>query len=92
MRKVKVISKKYDGSLRDEYETYLYAETDEIIILLSLPGLSYWDHRKAAGFEAPDGLLEIYIINRACVRDKCSPDRFDRSLQSVTARPDARVS
>jgi hypothetical protein len=64
MRKVKVISKKYDGSLRDEYETCLYAESDSTIILFSEPGLGYWDYRKAAWFEAPDGLLEIYFKHR----------------------------
>jgi len=64
MRKVKVVSKKYDGSLRDEYETYLYSESDETIILFSNPGLSYWDHRKGARFEATDGLLEIYFKHR----------------------------
>ena len=64
MRKVKVISKKYDGSLRDEYETRLYAESDQTIILFSEPGLRYWDHRKAAWFEAPDGLLEIYFKHK----------------------------
>jgi uncharacterized protein len=64
MKKVKVISKKYDGSLRDEYETRLYAELDETIILFSEPGLRYLDHRKAAWFEAQDGLLEIYFKRR----------------------------
>ena len=64
MRKVRVASKKYDGSLRDEYETYLYSESDETIILFSNPGLSYWDHRKGARFEATDGLLEIYFKHR----------------------------
>lgn len=61
MRKVRVISKKYDGSLRDEYETKLYLETDDAILLHSPPGLRYYDHRKAAWFESPDGLLEIYF-------------------------------
>jgi protein associated with RNAse G/E len=64
VRKVRVVSKKYDGSLRDEYETYLYSESDEMIRLFSLPGLSYWDHRKGARFEGPDGLLEIYFKRR----------------------------
>jgi hypothetical protein len=31
VRKVRVVSKKYGGSLRDEYETYLYSESDEMI-------------------------------------------------------------
>ena len=64
MRKVRVVSKKYDRSLRDEYETYLYAETDETITLFSLPGLRYWDHRKAAWFAAQDGLIEIYFKHK----------------------------
>ena len=59
-----MISKKYDGSLRDEYETDLYAETDETIILFSVPGLRYWDHRRAAWFEAQDGLVEIYLKHK----------------------------
>jgi len=64
MRRVSVVSKKYDGSPRDEYETYLYAETDETITLFSLPGLKYWDHRKTAWFEAEDGLIEIYFKHK----------------------------
>src|SRR5262245_23616974 len=64
MRKVRVVSKKYDGSLRDEYETYLYDETDEAIGLFSVLGLSYWDHREGAWFEGSDGLLEIYFKRR----------------------------
>ena len=64
MKKVKVVSKKYDESRRDEYETYLYAEADETITLFSLPGLKYWDHRKGAWLEAPDGLIEIYFKHK----------------------------
>lgn len=64
MRKVRVISKKYDGSLRDEYETFLYTESDETILLFSVPGLSCWDYRKGARFEAPDGLIEIYLKHK----------------------------
>ena len=64
MRQVKVVSKKYDGSLRDEYETRLVAETDETIVLFSPPGLPYFDHRKGGWFETPDGLLEIYPKHR----------------------------
>lgn len=56
-----MLSKKHDGSLRDEYETYLYAETQESITLFSLPGLKYWDHRKEAWLESQDGLIEIYF-------------------------------
>jgi protein associated with RNAse G/E len=60
MRKVRVLSRKYDGSLRHEYQTHLHAETDDTITLFCLPGLPSWDHRKAAWLDAPDGLIEIY--------------------------------
>ena len=64
MRKVKVVKRKYNGALRDEHETYLYAVTEESITLFSEPGLGYWDHRKAAWLEAEDGLIEIYFKHR----------------------------
>lgn len=64
MRKVRVIGRKYDGSLRDEYEAYLYEESDEAIVLFCPLGLPTYDHRKGAWFEAPDGLLEIYFKKR----------------------------
>jgi uncharacterized protein len=64
MKNVKVVSKKYDGSLRDEYESYVVSETLDTITLLSPPGLRYWDYRKAASFEASDGLIEIYFKNK----------------------------
>lgn len=60
MRKVSVLSRKYDGSLRDEYEAFLHAATDEAITLVSPPGTPYYDHRKAAWFAAPDGTIEVY--------------------------------
>lgn len=64
MERVRVLSRKYDGTLRDEYETYLHSETNETITLFSPPGLRYWDHRKAAWFEAPDGLIEMYFKHK----------------------------
>lgn len=64
MRTVRVVSRKYDGSLREEYETTLYTESNETITLFSPSGLRYYDHRKAAWLEAPDGLLEIYFKTR----------------------------
>ena len=64
MRKVRVVFRKHNGSLRDEYQTYLYSESDEIILIFSIPGMRYWDHRKGARFEAQDGLLEIYFKQR----------------------------
>jgi len=61
MRKVHVIKKKFDGTLCDVHEVYLCEETDEHIILLSLPGTRYWLYRKTEWLETPDGLLEIYL-------------------------------
>lgn len=64
MRIVQVVSRKYDGSLRDAYETCLYAETAESVTLFSLPGGKAWDYRQQAWVTAADGLLEIYFKNR----------------------------
>jgi len=61
MRNVQVIKKKYDGSLRDKHEAYLCDETDELITLLTLPGVNYWLYHKAEWLQTPDGLLEIYF-------------------------------
>lgn len=61
MRKVRVISRKYDGTLRDRYETYLYAETHEAITLFARPGLPYWHGRRREWLTAPDGLIEIFL-------------------------------
>ncbi len=64
MRKVQVRSRKYDGSLRDAYETYLYAETDEAITLFARPGLPYWHARRREWLTAPDGLIEIFLKHK----------------------------
>jgi uncharacterized protein len=64
METIRVISTKYDGSLRDEYESSLVEETEDTITLFSLPGTPFWDHRKEAWFDAPDGLIEIYFKHR----------------------------
>jgi protein associated with RNAse G/E len=64
VRRIEVISKKYDNSVRDEYETYLYSEDDGTILLFSPPVTRYYDYRKQAWFEAPDGLIEIYFKDR----------------------------
>jgi uncharacterized protein len=63
-RRVRVVSRKYDGSLRDEYETWLVEATDEVITLLSPPGTPYLDHRVGSWQAAPDGLLELYFPRR----------------------------
>jgi protein associated with RNAse G/E len=64
MRKIQIVSKKYDGSLRDEYEAFLFAENDEGFVVYTPPGTMDYDHRKRAWFEAPDGLLELYFKAR----------------------------
>jgi protein associated with RNAse G/E len=61
MRKIRVIKKKYDGSLCDEHEAYLCEETDELVTLITLPGIRYRLYRKAEWLQTPDGLLEIYF-------------------------------
>ena len=57
---VKVVSGKYDGSLREEYDACLLLETPESLVVLSLPGSKAYDHRKKNWSTAPDGLIEIY--------------------------------
>jgi protein associated with RNAse G/E len=64
MRKIEVISRKYDGTLRDTYQSDLYAETDESLTLFSLPGNAFWHPRKSAWLKAPDGLIEIYFKHK----------------------------
>ena len=61
MQKVKVVSRKYDGSLRDEYEAFLYAEDTETLRVYTPPGTMCFDHRKGAWESGTDGLLEIYF-------------------------------
>jgi protein associated with RNAse G/E len=60
LRNIQVISKKYDGTLRDEYVAYLCSETEETIIVFVPPDAHAFDHRKQAWFSGPDGVLEIY--------------------------------
>ena len=62
MRTIRVVSKKYDGSLRDEYEAYLVNATPEIVTLLSEPGTISRSPRKQV--RQPDGLIEIYFTRR----------------------------
>ncbi|MEZ4726786.1 MAG: DUF402 domain-containing protein [Caldilineaceae bacterium] len=61
MRRIKIVSKKYNGTLRDEYESYLYAEDETMIVTLSPPGTPYYYHKKQGWFAAEDGLLEFYF-------------------------------
>lgn len=61
IRKIKVISRKYNGALRDEYEAYLVAEDEEVITLLTPPGTPCFSPKKGAWLPGPDGLLELYF-------------------------------
>jgi protein associated with RNAse G/E len=61
MRRIRVVKKKYDGTLCDEHEAYVCEVTDEHITLFSRPGIRYWLYRKATWLQTPDGLLEIYL-------------------------------
>jgi protein associated with RNAse G/E len=64
MRKIKIVSKKYDGSLRDEYEAFLVAEHEEGFVVYTPPATMDYDFRKQAWFEGPDGLVELYFRAR----------------------------
>jgi protein associated with RNAse G/E len=64
MEKLTVLSKKYDGSLREEYQSNVYAQSDETITLFSFPGMKFRDHRKSAWLQAEDGLIEIYFKHK----------------------------
>ena len=60
-RKIKIVSRKYDGQLRDEYESYLYSEDDDKIVTFSPPGTPYFWQKQGAWMTAPDGLIETYF-------------------------------
>ncbi len=64
MRKIKIVSQKYNGALRDEYESYLYAEDETMLMVASPPGTPYYYHKKQAWFAAEDGLLELYFKHK----------------------------
>jgi uncharacterized protein len=61
MHKIKIISRKYNGGLRDEYEAYRYAEDAEKIIVFAPPGTLSFSQKKGTWEAAPDGLLEYYF-------------------------------
>ena len=60
MRKIKIVSRKYDGRLRDEYESYLYSEDAEKVVTFSPPGTPYFWQKQNAWLTSTDGLLEVY--------------------------------
>ncbi len=61
MKKLNILSGKYDGSLRDGYESFLYSETDECFVFFTPPGTKYLDYRHGSWFTAVDGIIEIYF-------------------------------
>jgi protein associated with RNAse G/E len=61
MKKIKIRSKKYDGTLRDEFEAFLYAEDEERFVIYTPPGTLDYDYRKQRWSVAPDGLVELYF-------------------------------
>lgn len=64
MRKIKIVSQKYDGTPRDTYESHLYAEDEAMIVVASPPGTPYYYHKKQAWFTSEDGLLEFYFKHK----------------------------
>ena len=64
MQPIRIVSRKYDGRLRDEYEALLYAEDDERLVVYAPVGTLSYDRRAQTWVPAPDGLLEIYFKTR----------------------------
>jgi len=72
MQTIRIVSRKYDGRLRDDYETLLYAEDDERLVVYAPVGTLSYDRRTQTWVPAPDGLLETYFKNRwYCVWHVC---------------------
>jgi len=57
---VRVLSKKYDGSLRDEYPAFLHSVSNEQLVVFVPPGVPVIDHQRGDWVDSPDGLIEIY--------------------------------
>lgn len=64
MKKVQLTSRKYDGSLRDRCEAYLYEETDEGWIVYTPPGIEAYDARHKTTAEISDGILGLYFKSK----------------------------
>jgi hypothetical protein len=64
MHLITLRSRKYDGSSRNKYDAFLYAEDAESYLVYVPPGTSCYDHRKQMRSLAPDGVLERYCKNR----------------------------
>lgn len=63
MHKIKVISKKYDGTPRDESEAFVVAQDQDTIVLLQPPGTLEYVHRRQRWESGPDGLLLLFFTN-----------------------------
>ena len=64
MQAIRIVSRKYDGRLRDDLNAFLYAEDDERLVVYAPVGTMSYDRHRQAWIPAPDGLLEIYFKNR----------------------------
>jgi protein associated with RNAse G/E len=64
MQPIRIVSRKYDGRLRDEYEAFLYAEDGERLVVYAPAGTMSFNRHKQTWVPAPDGLLEIYYKTR----------------------------
>jgi protein associated with RNAse G/E len=64
MQTIRIVSGKYDGRLRDEYEALLYAEDGERLVVYASVGTLSYNRDTQAWVPAPDGLLEIYFKAR----------------------------
>jgi hypothetical protein len=64
MTKRHIVSKKYDGSLRDEYDAYFVSEDHHSYTFIVPPGMWGFDHRKQEVNKNPDGVFELYFKDR----------------------------
>lgn len=64
MRKIKVLSQKYNGALRDAGESYLYHVDETTIVAITPPGTPYFHHKKGAWFTTEDGSIDLYFTNK----------------------------
>lgn len=64
MHKIKVISKKYDGRLRDEADAFLVARDSDTVVLLQPPGTLEYSARTQQWEAMTDGLLLLFFTNR----------------------------
>jgi protein associated with RNAse G/E len=88
VRKIQVISRKYDGALRDEYAAYLVSESPEALVVYAPVGTMGFDHRKGAWSQAPDGVLELYFKAKwYAVWHICEQNSFQNLIYAHIAMP-----